>query len=55
MNTLEILEIIKDTESPLKRQLLMVGLITRLLEEKGKDDFVSLGYRRRKVKIIPTK
>jgi hypothetical protein len=32
----EILEIIRNTESPLKRQLLMVALITRLLEEKGK-------------------
>lgn len=36
MNTLEILEIIKKTESPLKRQLLMAALITKLLEEKGK-------------------
>jgi hypothetical protein len=36
METKQILEIIKNTESPLKRQLLMVALITRLLEEKGK-------------------
>ncbi len=32
----QILNIIKSTESPLKRQLLMVALVTRLLEEKGK-------------------
>ncbi|NWF92723.1 MAG: hypothetical protein HXY46_07385 [Syntrophaceae bacterium] len=25
-------------ESPLKRQLLLVGLITKLLEEKGKEE-----------------
>ena len=43
MNTLGVLEIIKNTESPLKRQLLMVGLITRLLEEKGKNAPVVIG------------
>ena len=43
MNTLEIIEIIKNTESPLKRQLLMVGLITRLLEEQGKKAPVVIG------------
>jgi hypothetical protein len=43
MNASEILEMIKDTESPLKRQLLMVGLITRLLEEKGKNAPVVIG------------
>ncbi len=43
MNTEEILKIIKDTESPLKRQLLMVGLITRLLEEQGKKAPVVIG------------
>jgi len=36
MNTPEILDRIKKTESPLKRQLLLVALITKLLEEKGK-------------------
>jgi len=30
----------------------MVGLITKLLEEKEKDDFILTGYRKRKVKII---
>ncbi|MEW6569549.1 MAG: hypothetical protein AB1390_00015 [Nitrospirota bacterium] len=37
MNTEEILEKIRQTESPLKRQLLMVGLLSKLLEEQGKD------------------
>ncbi len=43
MDTSKILEIIKNTESPLKRQLLMVGLITRLLEEKGKKAPIVIG------------
>lgn len=43
MNTEEILEIVKNTESPLKRQLLMVGLITKLLEEKGKRAPIIIG------------
>jgi len=43
MNIVEIIEIIKNTESPLKRQLLIVGLITRFLEEKGKRAPVIIG------------
>jgi hypothetical protein len=43
MDTQGILEIIKKTESPLKRQLLMVGLLTRLLEEKGKNPPIIIG------------
>lgn len=43
MDTSKVLEIIENTESPLKRQLLMVGLITRLLEEKGKKAPVVIG------------
>jgi len=43
MDTLKILEMIKNTESPLKRQLLTVGLITRLLEEKGKKAPIIIG------------
>lgn len=43
MNTQEILEVIKKTEAPLKRQLLMVALITRLLEERGKDAPIVIG------------
>lgn len=43
MTTQELLEIIKNTESPLKRQLLMVALITRLLEDKGKEPPIVIG------------
>lgn len=39
----EILDSIKKTESPLKRQLLMVALITKLLEQKGKDAPIVIG------------
>ncbi len=39
----EVLDIIKNTESPLKRQLLMVALITKLLEEKGKELPIIIG------------
>lgn len=38
-----MLGIVKNTESPLKRQLLMVGLITKLLEEKGKRAPIIIG------------
>lgn len=43
MNTTEILEKIKRTESPLKRQLLMVALITNLLGQKGKSAPIVIG------------
>lgn len=43
MDTLKILEMIKNMEFPLKRQLLMVGLITKLLEEKGKKAPIIIG------------
>ncbi len=43
METEQILEIIENTESPLKRQLLMVALITRLLEERGKSSPIIIG------------
>jgi hypothetical protein len=43
METQEIFQIIKNTESPLKRQLLMVALITRLLEEKGENPPIVIG------------
>jgi hypothetical protein len=42
---------IRDEE---KRKLLL-KLSLKKMEEKEKDDFIPLGYRRRKVKIIPTK
>ena len=37
MDTEKILKIIKSADSPLKRQLLIVGLITKVLEQRGKD------------------
>jgi hypothetical protein len=37
MNTQEILAKIRDTETPLKRQLLLVGFVTKLLEDEGKE------------------
>jgi len=43
MDTAEILGKIRQTESPLKRQLLMVALITNLLEQKGKDAPIVIG------------
>jgi len=36
MDKNRILEIVGKTESPLKKQLLVVALVTRLLEEAGK-------------------
>ena len=43
MKTQEILESIKREASPLKRQLLMVALISGLLEEEGKSPPVLIG------------
>jgi len=43
MDSHQILEIIGKTESPLKKQLLMVALMTRLLEEAGKSAPVIIG------------
>lgn len=43
MDTDEILERIRWTESPLKRQLLMVALITNLLEQRGKGAPIVIG------------
>lgn len=43
VNTQKILKTIEKTESPLKRQLLMVALITKLLEEKGKSPPIIIG------------
>lgn len=43
MDLFKILDQIKNMESPLKKQLLMVGLITKLLEEKGKNPPVVIG------------
>jgi hypothetical protein len=43
MNRKEIISLIKKTESPLKRQLLLVAFVTRLLEEKGKSAPIVIG------------
>jgi hypothetical protein len=43
METQEILEIIKKSESPLKRQLLIVSLLTRLLKMVNKPAPVIIG------------
>ncbi|NCO68094.1 MAG: hypothetical protein COY75_09810 [Nitrospirae bacterium CG_4_10_14_0_8_um_filter_41_23] len=43
MKTNEVLERIRQIESPLKRQLLMAALITNLLEQKGKDVPIVIG------------
>jgi hypothetical protein len=37
VNSKEIVARIRDTESPLKRQLLLVGYVTKLLEDQGKE------------------
>ena len=43
METQEILEIIQKTESPLKKQLLMVGLLTRTLKRMNKSAPIVIG------------
>jgi hypothetical protein len=43
METQEVIEIIQKTESPLKRQLLMVALLTRLLETMNQPAPVIIG------------
>jgi hypothetical protein len=43
METQELLEMIQKTESPLKRQLLMVGMLTRLLKMMDKQAPVIIG------------
>ena len=43
MDNGQILERIRTMESPLKRQLLMVGLITRILEERGRPSPILIG------------
>jgi hypothetical protein len=43
MNKKEIIELIRKTESPLKRQLLTVALISNLLQKKGKEIPIVIG------------
>jgi len=46
---------IKTVKRDEEERKILLNLALRKMEEKEKDDFISLGYRRRKVKIIPTK
>ena len=43
MDKQQILELIRETESPMKRQLLTVALISNLLQEKGKEVPIVIG------------
>lgn len=43
MNKKEILELIRETESPLKRHLLTAALVSHMLEKKGKDIPIVIG------------
>ncbi len=43
MKTHEIIETIKKTELPLKRQLLLVALISKLLTDRGKEAPIVIG------------
>ena len=43
MDTEKVLGLIKQTESPLKRQLLTVALISNLLQEQGKEPPIIIG------------
>ena len=43
MNKEEIIELIRQTESPLKRQLLTVALVSHLLKKKGKEVPIIIG------------
>jgi len=43
MDTEKVLGLIKQTESPLKRQLLTVALISKLLKEQGKEPPIIIG------------
>ncbi len=43
MNRKEVIERIKKAESPLKRQLLMVALLSGLLEKRGKETPIVIG------------
>ena len=43
MDTQQVLKLIRETESPMKRQLLTVALISNLLQKKGKEVPVVIG------------
>jgi hypothetical protein len=45
----------KTTKRDEEKRRILLELALKKIEEKEKDDFLSLGYRRRKVRILPAK
>jgi len=45
----------KTTKRDEEKRKILLDLGLKKIEEKEKDDFIPLGYRRRKVKIFPAK
>lgn len=45
----------KTTKRDEEKRKILLELSLKKIEEKEKNDFIRLGYRRRKVKIIPSK
>ena len=45
----------KTTKRDEEKRKILLDLGLKKIEEKEKDDFISLGFRRRKVKIVPVK
>jgi len=45
----------KTTKRDEEKRKILLELALKKIEEKEKDDFILLGYRRRKVKILPAK
>ena len=45
----------KTTKRDEEKRKILLDLGLKKIEEKEKDDFIPLGYRRRKVKILPAK
>jgi hypothetical protein len=45
----------KTTKREEEKRKILLRLSLKKIEEKEKDDFIPLGYRRRKVKITPAK
>jgi hypothetical protein len=45
----------KTTKRDEEKRKILLELALKKIEEKEKDDFIPLGYRRRKVKIIASK
>jgi hypothetical protein len=45
----------KTTKRDEEKRRILLELALKKIEEREKDDFLSLGYRRRKVRILPAK